>query len=262
MLEYIALMFIYTLAFLEGALAGELALIYFRDLILSCGNCGAFPKSWEHPGIARFFFKMGKCKICGKMEDIQPVIIQFLSGMALVLLFYRYGASFESLATFLITSILFIVFLEGISERVVSDKLLLWLFGIGLATAVYIRFDYVSYVSDRVWWNQPVGALGTAVFLIILSLIGSLMSGKDSSIGMGDIKLFTAIGFCLGWRLALISVFLSILLAGIAGGTVLLAKSRHGNGSETIPFSPFIAVAVIYVLYMGQDIIFWFTGII
>jgi prepilin signal peptidase PulO-like enzyme (type II secretory pathway) len=260
MLENIAALFVYTLAFFVGALAGELVLYTFRNLQFSCANCGTYQKSWEHPGIIRFFCRMGKCTTCGKMESLQPIIIQIISGLAFVLLLYRYGASFECFAAFFITCIMIIVFLNGINERIVPDKLLLWLLGLGLATAIYIRFAHVSYITDRLWWNQPAGALGTAIFLIVLSVIGAFMTGKETTIGTGDIKLYTMIGFCLGWRLALISVFLSILLAGIAGGTILLAKPK--SGSDTIPFSPYIAIATFIVLYAGQDIIFWFTGII
>jgi leader peptidase (prepilin peptidase)/N-methyltransferase len=60
------------------------------------------------------------------------------------------------------------------------------------------------------------------------------------------------IGTFLGWRGALLTIFLGSVL-GVAGG--VLAMRRGGDGLKTaIPFGPYLCAAALVSRYLGANI--------
>ena len=64
--------------------------------------------------------------------------------------------------------------------------------------------------------------------------------------GMGDIKLYSALGFGFGLAGLLQLVCLSMLVGGLAAALLLLL--RKVNRKDCIPFGPFIAAAAVLLL--------------
>ncbi|MBR5641464.1 MAG: prepilin peptidase [Firmicutes bacterium] len=64
--------------------------------------------------------------------------------------------------------------------------------------------------------------------------------------GMGDVKLYSALGFCLGPRALLQIVCGSMLAGGIYAAALLLLKKAHKK--DRIAFGPFIAVFAVLTL--------------
>ncbi|MBR3035607.1 MAG: prepilin peptidase [Firmicutes bacterium] len=64
--------------------------------------------------------------------------------------------------------------------------------------------------------------------------------------GMGDIKLYSALGFCLGFRPLLRIACGSMLTGGICAGILLLLKKVKKK--DRIPFGPFIACSAVLAL--------------
>jgi leader peptidase (prepilin peptidase)/N-methyltransferase len=74
--------------------------------------------------------------------------------------------------------------------------------------------------------------------------------------GGGDIKFAAALGLWVGWKLTLLTLFLSFMLGG-AGGVIVLLLSVKGR-KDYIPFGPFIAAALFISILYGNDIIAWY----
>jgi len=76
--------------------------------------------------------------------------------------------------------------------------------------------------------------------------------------GGGDIKLMAMIGATIGWKLTVLTIFLSAYIAAILGGGMILLKIKKKG--QYLPYGPFIAIAAIVALYWGNDIINWWLG--
>ena len=68
--------------------------------------------------------------------------------------------------------------------------------------------------------------------------------------GGGDIKFAAALGLWLGWKFALLALFLSFLLGGL-GGVIVLALKLKGR-KDMIPYGPFIALRRIFHVALRQ----------
>lgn len=71
--------------------------------------------------------------------------------------------------------------------------------------------------------------------------------------GGGDVKLYALIGLVLGFKLVLLSFFLSTLYGAVIGGLALLLKIVKKR--QPIPFGPFIAAGTLTAYYWGTEII-------
>ena len=90
----------------------------------------------------------------------------------------------------------------------------------------------------------------------ILESIGGLLTGggvclcchvlSGGGIGAGDVKLFAVVGFYLGrtevLQMAVISVFLA------AGACIALLVSGKADRTTSLPYAPFVFLAVVVVL--------------
>ena len=90
------------------------------------------------------------------------------------------------------------------------------------------------------------GILGYGIIWSIIFIYKAVR--KKEGMGLGDAKLFGAIGFWFGWVSIPFIIFLSSITALIHVTPSLLNKSK--NISSQIPFGPYIILAtLIYVMF-------------
>ena len=102
-------------------------------------------------------------------------------------------------------------------------------------------------IPDR----YTIAILAAAPFLSSTPLDARLLAAAVPAVliplmGMGDVKLYSALGFCLGFRPLLCIACGSMLTGGIYAGVLLLLKKVKKK--DRIPFGPFIACSAILVL--------------
>jgi prepilin signal peptidase PulO-like enzyme (type II secretory pathway) len=109
-----------------------------------------------------------------------------------------------------------------------------------------------NVISDTRFTNPSSALIGACLGFGSLWILNSgyrLLKGHNG-IGMGDAKLFAALGAWLGWS-ALPSILLIASLTGIVGGIVWL-KWRNFQLQKAFPFGPFMVIAGIIELLWPQ----------
>ena len=110
---------------------------------------------------------------------------------------------------------------------------------------------FLPFIS---WQDSLVGAFIGAAPLFILFLLT-----KGKGMGLGDVKFISTIGLYLGWRLSLLTLFLSFILGGIFG--IILLATKIKAKTDAIPFGPWIALAAFISMHWGREIIGWYFGV-
>ena len=127
-------------------------------------------------------------------------------------------------------------------HRIIPSRILLVLFMIRVLTIggeIFIdKADVMVIVLSSV--------LGI-VYGIVIFLVIRLFS-KDS-IGMGDIKLFSVIGFYIGSTAILPAMFITSIFA-LVYGVVMIARKAISK-KDTMSFGPFIAAGTIVTMILG-----------
>ena len=121
------------------------------------------------------------------------------------------------------------------------DRLTLPLLAAGLATNIVLA-------PERLAASAVGAAVGYAGFRGIAFAYRSLR-GREG-LGAGDAKLLAAAGAWVGWA-ALLDVVVLASLFGICTVTVLRSSGHNINGTTTIPFGPFLALAIWVVRLHG-----------
>lgn len=102
------------------------------------------------------------------------------------------------------------------------------------------------------WWERALG-LAAGVPLLVLSLC------VEGAFGGGDIKLASACGLLLGWKLALLGLFIAVAAGGFYGGWLLL--SHRAGPRSRFAFGPFLYAGAAAACLFGPALLGWWRGL-
>ncbi|CAI1709108.1 Leader peptidase pppA [Serratia ficaria] len=233
-------------SFLLGAVIGSFlnVVIYRLPLIMTgerislgypasgCPHCGAGIR-WRHNvPLLGWLLLAGRCADCQRPISWRYPLVELLTALLFALLLQRYGLTPQG--GFMLVAACLLVALAGIDLRtmLLPDRLTLPLWAAGVCAAFL--------GAGRVNGTEALTAstLGFAVPWLLDRLF--YLWRHQPGMGMGDMKLFAALGAWFGvdalWRIMAVSPLLAIFSA------VLLLRTKPG---APFPFGPYpIAVAL------------------
>ncbi|HHV39448.1 MAG TPA: prepilin peptidase [Tepidimicrobium sp.] len=215
-----------------------------------CPMCGTPLKWYNLIPIISFIVQKGRCGYCGGNISPQYPIVEFLNGILYIVLYSKFRLHVNFLFYGTIFSILIVVSVIDLYHQIIPDILNISILVAGTIYGIILSIQ--------------LGAL----FNIIASLLGLIISGSTflliaiiskGNMGGGDIKLIAVLGFILGWRKALLNMFLSFVFGAVISIFLLLFRVRGRR--DAIPFGPFICLAFVITLLWGDEILGWYMGI-
>lgn len=198
--------------------------------------------------ILSYIFLLGKCRYCKAKISIRYPIIELITAVLVLLLYNAYGLTWQFVSYTFLTGLLIIVSFIDIEQQFIPNKLVVIGFIFG------VLFSLAGFTTQ--FWNAILGLISGAGSLLIIGLVSLLVLRKEG-MGGGDIKLLGVIGLFLGWKLTLLTLFVSIYIGGIFSIFLLLLGIK--NKGEYIAFGPFISLASLIALLWGRDIIQWYV---
>ncbi|MEG1972323.1 MAG: A24 family peptidase [Oscillospiraceae bacterium] len=98
---------------------------------------------------------------------------------------------------------------------------------------------------------------GSAIIPAIMALVSLLTHG---GIGMGDIKLFVAVGFFLGLKLSIPAFFLGYILAFLFLIPKMLRKQLHKT--QEIHMAPYFALSIFIISVFGNQLVDFYISLL
>ena len=190
-----------------------------------CQSCQNALKWWHNIPIFSWIFLRGKCYFCKDKISAQYPIVEFLTGIIFVVLYFKLGL---------------VWYLPFIAASFAA-----------LLALVMIDFKYMA-VPDNVNFAALIFALIQPEFLsalmyaviaagglYLIGLLSSLLARKQA-MGGADVIVAGTMGALLGFPNFFVALFLSALLAMIPA----LVNRKTG-----VPFVPFLALAT-FIVYL------------
>lgn len=91
---------------------------------------------------------------------------------------------------------------------------------------------------------QPLWGMLLGGGIMLASAAAGKLAFKKESLGMGDVKLFAAVGLCLGFQGTLTTLALSAISSAVVFSILVLRKKVKRD--DTLPLGPYICGAAIF----------------
>jgi leader peptidase (prepilin peptidase)/N-methyltransferase len=226
-----------------------------------CPKCKKRIPGYDNIPFVSFILLRGRCRFCKERISLRYPLIELLTALSLVALFYCYGLSFDFFIYLVFISCLIVATFIDIQHRIIPDEISVGglIVGFILSSTKGLHLRPLSYDPKYVI-NSFLGIIVGGGIIYLTGFLFDLVyfkllknppiQGETESMGGGDVKLLAMIGAFLGWPQALITFFLAPFFGAVIGILNLIVKKDH-----TIPYGPFLSLAAIISLFWADKII-------
>lgn len=206
----------------------------------SCPNCKTHLSWYHNIPVFSYIFLKGHCAFCAKKISGQYIVVELLSAVLTLSLFFKLGFSYDFFVVCVLFYLLVVLSFIDLKYHAVPDYLLL--------SILFLVFCIPSLPL----WEQLKSAfmLSGAVVLLVFVLNFYIQNIKShltkneelrnqTALGEGDIPIIAVMAALLGIKGALVAIFLASLFAIIPALYNKLVKKQH----ET-PFIPFLSLGL------------------
>jgi leader peptidase (prepilin peptidase)/N-methyltransferase len=239
----------------------------------ACPGCGVPIKPYDNVPILSWLLLGGKCRNCKQPISGRYPAVEFLTAVVFVVVFWQVGFTpFLPVALAFAATMISLIFIDA--EHMILPNVItypLFIFAI-LARALFPIFFGAAFFPDIS--QAPINAMNgypTGMLSLTAAALGALAGGGSlwlvgaiwkkvrgvDAMGLGDVKMMLGVGALLGWRLSILSIFLSAF-AGAVIGSILILRQKDKNMQSHIPYGIFLGIGSLMSLLFGERLITWY----
>jgi len=248
-METIIIILLFTLGAIIGSFLN--VLIYRlpkRESILfpssHCPDCHHPLRVWDNIPIISYLVLKGHCFHCQSSIPIRYFLVELISALSWVVLYFKFGLSIDFVLQLVLISILIVCAYTDLDHRRILNSVVL--FGIGTGLSIIIILN-PSMILDSIF-----GMAAGLAFMLFWAVIGKLLF-RQTALGPGDIKLAAMIGIFTGAKYILLILILSFTLAAFY--VIIPALKNRKILGRQLPLAPFIVVSTFITLLFGNELI-------
>ncbi len=235
------------------------AFVKGRSHCVSCGH----DLSWmDLIPVVSWVSLGGKCRYCGAKVSARYPITEVAFALLSAACLLKFDLTVLCLRNYIFLAILFLLTLTDMDSMEIPDSCHIIMTAAWVATAPFI-YGTVGNAAGKgaggwpeIWMHVAAAVVFGGGLLAISLMMDHIM--KRDTLGGGDIKLIAVIGLYSGFIGTLFVLILSCIL-GLGFNTYLMKK--RDNKIE-FPFGPWIAAAAAVILFVGDPLISWYSGLI
>ncbi|MEW6536030.1 MAG: prepilin peptidase [Candidatus Auribacterota bacterium] len=230
----------------------------------NCPKCNNAISWYDNIPVLSYILLRGKCRHCSTKISVQYPLIELLFAVILLHLYYHYFDSgyrliavtyFGAFSACLLTATVI-----DLKHYIIPDEINL----AGIIIACIGAMVYPRLVNeDSIWAGLLHSALGIGAGFASLRLvvyIGGIIFRREA-MGLGDPKFLAMIGAFIGFKMALLVIFISSLLGALVG-SIVIYLFRSDKSNTVIPYGPFLALGGYVALLYGNDLVQWYIRLI
>jgi len=203
----------------------------------ACPSCGNRLKMYHNIPILSWLLLRGKCGFCKTKISFQYPLIELITGIIFLLIFFKIGWVWYLPFVCLSFASLLALSMIDFKYMAVPDSVNFTALGFAL-----IQPEFIS---------AGIAALVTAGVLYVLGYIASKLARKEA-MGLGDVIVAGTMGALLGFPNVLFAIFLSAILILVPS---LLTKGK------AYPFVPFLSMATLILFIYDNEILLFIKNI-
>ena len=241
----------------------------------TCPKCNASIKPYDNIPVLSWAILGGKCRNCKARISARYPAVELLTAVVFTLVAWQIGFNaFLPVGLIFAAVMISLIFIDA--EHMILPNVItypLFVFAL-LVRIVYPAVFGTEHFSDMAFAPATwMGGSPTWLVSLASALLGALAGGGSlwlvgeawkrlrgvEAMGLGDVKMMLGVGALLGWRLALLSIFLGAF-SGAVIGMIMIARQKEKDMQAQIPFGIFLGIGSVLALLFGERLIGWYTG--
>ena len=216
-----------------------------------CPSCGSPIRAWQNVPVISWLWLRGRCRHCHARISWQYPTVEIAGAALAGLAAWQFGPTGWGVAVIVFSWTLLAAAVIDLKTQLLPDVFTLPLLWLGLLLPILLPDHRVSLTE------AVLGAVLGYLALWSVYWLFRLLTGKEG-MGFGDFKLLAALGAWLGWQLLPLVILFSALTGSVIGIAMIVAL-RHDRRLP-IPFGPYLAIAGLVALYLGEPIMNAYLG--
>ena len=189
-----------------------------------------------------------RCRDCSTTIDVKYFIIELISALNFVLIFYLFGFSSTTILFFILSIGFLIIFFIDLKHFIIPNEITYPLMMLGFLKSFDPNLNLNLFPN---FIDSLIGGFFGYVIIWLVIFIYKQFRNKEG-MGLGDAKLVSVIGFWFGWISIPFVIFFSSAIALIKVIPDLI-KNKKDLSSE-IPFGPYLIVGCLTFLILNSQI--------
>lgn len=214
-----------------------------------CPHCENRLKFYDLVPALSYIFLGGRCRYCKAEISPQYPIVEALTALMFLFIFKKYSLSAVSINYMILTCVCIVVSF--------IDYFTMDIYYITLLPGFIVGGVYLFADKSKVLESILGMFLGYGVIKII-DKIGQMIFQKKS-MGDGDAAFLGMLGFMLGLKLTVVTIFISFIIGGAFALCILIFKEKIRD--KYIPFAPFLALGAYLSAMFGNEIIEFYLSL-
>jgi leader peptidase (prepilin peptidase) / N-methyltransferase len=239
----------------------------------ACPSCKTPLRAYDNIPILSFIILGGKCRNCRKPISIRYPIVEALTALLFIAVTLHDGISFVlpfDLA--FVAALVALIFIDA--EHMLLPNVITYP-GILFALVARVVLPYLAGPAqledlpgllsrmppDFPMWSvsligAAIGALIGGGSLWLMGFLWKKLRGVEA-MGLGDVKMMFMAGAYLGWRLAILTIFMGVFSGSLIGIGMMLRRGGR-DMQMMLPFGIFLGAGGIVSLLIGHQIVEWY----
>ena len=238
----------------------------------ACPKCKTQLKPYDNIPILSWLILRGKCRNCKEPIAIRYPAVELLTALTFILVYWRIGFDPMLFVGLVFVCVIIALMFIDAEHMILPNAITYPFFVFAFAVRIVYPIAFGTVFPDMAYWplasmsaypawvislaGAVLGAIAGGGSLWLVGAIWKKLRGVDA-MGLGDVKMMAGVGALLGWRLALLSIFLAAF-AGALIGIVVIMRQKDKNFQAQIPFGIFLGIGSIVAFLFGEQMIAWY----
>ena len=248
---------VYIIVFIFGSIWGSFSNVCIHripnniSVITGRSHCPSCKKKinwYDNIPLLSFIFLRAKCRECSSKINTKYFIVELISALSFILIYYLFGLTLTSLLFFILSIGFIIIFFIDLKHLIIPNEITYPLMLVGFLKSFDPKLNIYLFPN---FINSIIGGVFGYIIIWLIIFIYKKLRNKEG-MGLGDAKLLSVIGFWFGWISIPFVIFFSSAVALLSVVPDLIKNKK--KLSSQIPFGPYLIIGCIIFLFLNEKI--------
>jgi leader peptidase (prepilin peptidase) / N-methyltransferase len=211
-----------------------------------CPGCDTQIKAYDNIPVVSWLLLRGKCRTCGvKISARYPVVETVTAALYAGVVAAEHAHTLQLVLGLLLVTFLVPIALIDLDVQRIPDAL--------TAPAAVLGLAAVAIISPSHLPEHLIAAGAAFAFFFFFYY------AAPKGMGLGDVKLVTVLGLCLG-RAVAPAIFFALILGVIVGVAIMANVGVQKGRKVKVPFGVFLAAGSLIAIFVGTAVLDAYTS--